>query len=89
MSTPPDLQMFTVPEVAELLGPHVTDEWLTRQLRARKIPGRKVGRYWMLTRADIEAAIESMARPAIAPKPDAAGLTRTSRRRLSARRGAV
>lgn len=87
MTAPEELALYTVPEVAELLGPHVTVEWLTRQLRARKIPGRKVGRYWMLTRADIEAAIESMARPAIAPKPDPAGLTRTSRRRLN--RGAA
>ncbi|PSR63955.1 MULTISPECIES: helix-turn-helix domain-containing protein [Nocardia] len=88
MTTPTDLRLYTVPEVAELLGPHVTDEWLTRQLRARKIPGRKVGRYWMLTRADIEAAIESMARPVIAPKPDPSGLSRGSRRALNRRMGA-
>ncbi|MBF5002524.1 helix-turn-helix domain-containing protein [Nocardia sp. BSTN01] len=79
----PDLRLYTVPEVAEIL--HVTEVWVIRQLRARKLPGRKVSRQWFLTRGDIEAAIESMARPAIAPKPDPAGLSRGSRRALNRR----
>ncbi|AHH16551.1 putative DNA-binding protein [Nocardia nova SH22a] len=85
MSAPTDLMLYTVAEVAEMLGPHVTVAWLTKRLRERKFPGRKVGRSWMLTRADIESAIELMARPAIAPKPDPAGLTAGSRRRLNRR----
>jgi excisionase family DNA binding protein len=81
-----DLKLFTLEEAAELL--HVTESWYMRQLRNRQLPGRKVARKWMLTRSDIEAAIEQMASPAIVAKPDPAGLTRTSRRRLSRHGGA-
>lgn len=83
MADTTDLELLTVAKGAELI--HRTEDWYTKQLRARKLPGRKVGRFWMLTRSDIEAAIDSMARPAIAPKPDPAGLTVGSRRRLNRR----
>lgn len=82
-----DLRLYQLPEAAELL--HVTETWLTKQLRDRRLPGRKVARRWMMTEGDIAEAIESMASPAIAPRPDPAGLTRTSRRRLNRRMGAA
>ncbi|MBF6368376.1 helix-turn-helix domain-containing protein [Nocardia puris] len=82
--TPPDLRLYDLAEAAEIL--HVTESWLMRQLRERRLAGRKVSRRWMLTEADLRAAIESMASPAIAARPDPAGLTRTSRRNLTRRR---
>ncbi|WP_305781248.1 helix-turn-helix domain-containing protein [Nocardia nova] len=82
-----DLRLYTVAEAAELL--HVSEDWLLKRLRARSIPGRKSGRTWTLSVEDIQAAKETMAVPAIAVRPDPAGLTPTSRRRVSSRRGGV
>lgn len=78
------VRLHTVAEAAEQL--QCTEDWLLKKLRARAVPGRKRGRTWMMAPADIEAAIESMAMPAIAAAPDPAGLTRTSRRRHTRRR---
>ncbi len=78
-----ELRLYSVAEAAELL--HVTEDWYLKRLRARKLPGHKSGRTWTLSVEDIQAAKGAMAVPAIAPKPDPAGLTPTSRRRLSRR----
>lgn len=78
------IRLLTLAESADQL--QCTQDWLLKKLRARQIPGRKRGRTWMMAPADIEAAIESMAMPAIAAAPDPAGLTRTSRRRHNRRR---
>lgn len=79
-------RLLPVAEGAERLGQ--TEAWYLRQLRARQLPGRKVGRKWMLTESDISEAIE---RCAIAATPLPAGpfpsMSPTSRRRI-ARRGA-
>lgn len=81
-----ELRLYSVTEAADLL--HVTEDWLIKRLRARKLPGRKSGRTWTLSIEDIQAAKDAMAMPAIAPKADPAGLTATSRRRIARRGGA-
>jgi hypothetical protein len=64
-------------------------QWLTKRLRGEAepaLPGYKVARRWRATQADVDAAIE-MLRPKrvqIPEVPSFAGMTRTSRRRLSA-----
>lgn len=83
-----DIRLYTVEEAAQIL--RVTERWLAGRLRARELPGHKVGRNWRMTHEDIEAAVESMAMPAVAAVPDPHGLTRTSRRRANRRaRGAA
>lgn len=79
------VELYTLDEAAEML--HVTRNWYMRRLRNRTLPGRKVGRNWMLTPGDIEDAVEAMASPAAVPLADPHGLTRTSRRRVARRGG--
>jgi excisionase family DNA binding protein len=74
---------FAVSVGAERLG--VTVDWYMRQLRARKLPGHKIGRQWRLTDEDVEEALRITARPAIETPPDPAGLTPGSRRRVGPR----
>jgi excisionase family DNA binding protein len=81
--SPAELRLYTVAEAAELL--RVSENWYLKRLRDRRLPGRKAGRRWALSAADIRVAQESMAVPAIPVAADPAGLTPTSRRRL--RRG--
>ncbi|QJD50348.1 excisionase [Mycobacterium phage MarkPhew] len=52
-----------------------SERWLTEQVRAGRIPGRKIGRHWRMTDADIEAALDSFrvtpaGRKSVAPPPD-------------------
>ncbi|WP_221273553.1 helix-turn-helix domain-containing protein [Prescottella equi] len=71
---------YTVAEAAAKLG--ITEAWYLRQLRARNLPGHKLGRQWRLTDDDIAQALELTAQPA-SPRPVLpAGLTPTSRRQL-------
>lgn len=61
-------------------------KWLAIRLRRGDIPGFKAGRQWRMTQDDIDAAIAKL-RPNVVHIPDVpsfAGMTRTSRRRLSA-----
>lgn len=64
-------------------------QWLEKRLRGEAepaLPGFKAGRRWRATQADIETAIELL-RPQRADMPrvpSLGGMTRTSRRRLSA-----
>ncbi|QAX95586.1 excisionase [Mycobacterium phage Nibb] len=44
-------------EVAALIP--CSERWLTEQVRAGRIPGRKIGRHWRMTDADIETALDS------------------------------
>ncbi|MDV7197040.1 helix-turn-helix domain-containing protein [Rhodococcus kroppenstedtii] len=74
---------FPLTEGAERLG--VSVDWYMRQLRARKLPGHKLGRKWRLTEDDLAEALRLTAMPALAPRPDPAGLTAGSRRRLERR----
>ncbi|MGV9666976.1 helix-turn-helix domain-containing protein [Nocardia niigatensis] len=56
-------------------------DWVMRQLRKGRFPGRKVGHQWRMTESDILASIQIVARPA---RPvDLSGLTATSRERLA------
>ena len=75
-----------------------TKRWWADQARAGKIPARKVGGHWCLTREDLAEALESfrseagpMPRPTddrglteTARPTDDRGLTETARRRTSA-----
>ncbi len=82
------LRLLAVAEGAERLGQ--TEAWYLRQLRARQLPGRKVGRKWMLTESDIREAIERTAVSAVAPMPSGPfpSVSPTTRRRLAQRRTA-
>ncbi|WP_040815097.1 helix-turn-helix domain-containing protein [Nocardia concava] len=54
-----DLRLYTLAETAARL--HVTEDWLTKRVRARQLPARKSGRNWTFSADDIRAAIEAMA----------------------------
>lgn len=73
-------RLYTTAQAAELLA--VTEDWYLKQLRARKLPARKAGKYWRVAEEDIQAAIDSMAVPAFTPKKDPSGLSPRSRRSL-------
>ncbi|QWK51378.1 excise [Mycobacterium phage Stinson] len=77
-------------EVAALIP--CSERWLTEQVRAGRIPGRKIGRSWRMTQADIDAALESFrispesGRKSVAPAANRPlALTPTSRRRTRSR----
>lgn len=56
---------FSLDEVAEdlRLGDQMRDpvRFLTAQIMSGRITGRKIGRSWRMTRADIDAALETWA----------------------------
>lgn len=78
--TTPDTETVPVSEGARRLG--VSEDLYLRRLRTKAWPGRKPGRQWRLTEADIKRALELCASTELAPAADQAGLTRTSRRRI-------
>lgn len=68
--------MNTLAEAAQVmqLGKAMKDpeRFLARQLKAGRIRGRKIGRAWMLTDADIDYALEQFANTVVetpAPQP--------------------
>ncbi|CRK51805.1 hypothetical protein RHCRD62_30469 [Rhodococcus sp. RD6.2] len=61
--------------------------WDLRQLRARKLPGHRIGRQWRLTESDLEGALDLTAVPAAPRNIDPAGATPTTRRRANRRLG--
>jgi len=71
--------LLTVADVARNL--HKSQDWVTRQARAGVLPGRKVGRTWQFTEADVETYIDAAARGGVAPLP--APSNRRTRRRAS------
>ncbi|WP_342342593.1 helix-turn-helix domain-containing protein [Mycobacterium asiaticum] len=81
---------YDLAEAAERIG-GVSEKWLAAQLRAGKLPGRKVGRKWRMTIGDIETAVEIFrvtpheVSPVRGPQEDSlnSGLTRNSRRRFA------
>lgn len=54
-----DIRIHTAAAVAELL--HKSEPWVTATARAGLLPGRKTGRTWAFTDADIEAYLERVA----------------------------
>ena len=85
-----DALTYDLAEAAECIG-GISEKWLAAQLRAGKLPGRKVGRKWRMTASDIEAALDIFK---VAPQSTrrggtevqdvrVTGLTRTSRRRIA------
>lgn len=79
--TPSTSLTFDVEVGAQRLG--VTTGWYLTQLRARKLPGHKLGNRWRLTDDDVQKALELTAVHANPSHADPAGLTPTSRRRLN------
>ena len=65
--------MNTLAEVAETMQlakvMKEPERFLTRQLKLGRIRGRKIGRTWMMTDADVAYALEQFANPAPAAKP--------------------
>jgi hypothetical protein len=64
-------------------------QWLTKRLRGQAqpaLPGYKAGRRWRATQADLDEAIDRLhpKQVEIPNVPQIGGMTRTSRRRLSA-----
>lgn len=59
--------MQTLTEVAEVMGLSKVmkdgERYLARQIKSGKIRGRKIGRTWMMTQADVDYAIERFANP--------------------------
>lgn len=84
--TPAAELTFPVAEGARRLG--VSEDWYIRQLRAKRLPGHKLGRGWKLTESDVQQALDLTYVAAVeGDKPDPAGLSRGSRqRRIAARR---
>lgn len=74
---------YTVAEAAAKL--RVTEAWYVNQLRARNLPGHKLGRQWRLTDDDIAQALELTAQPAFPQPRDPSGLTPRSRAHLERR----
>lgn len=69
-------------EVAQNVGGN--ERWWADQVRAGKIPARKIGGRWCLTREDLNEALESFRRnvsPVHPPIDGDLGLTETARRR--------
>jgi excisionase family DNA binding protein len=71
-------RVYTVDEAAEIL--HVTRDWLARRLNEKKLPGRKFGRRWLLTDADLQAALDNAYSAPTTPRPDPSGLSPRSRK---------
>ena len=66
-----------------------SERWLIEQLRSGRFPGRKVGRHWRMTDADINTALDICSNEGlrnVASTAPAVGLTARSRRRLLDRR---
>jgi excisionase family DNA binding protein len=55
-------RLYTLDELADEM--RVRREWLRQQAHAGVIPGRKIAGHWRFTESDIEAALETFARPA-------------------------
>jgi len=70
--------VYTVAEAATIL--HVTPDWLARRLCEKKLPGRKLGRRWVLTAADLQQALDLTYSAPVAPRPDPSGLSARSRK---------
>jgi excisionase family DNA binding protein len=63
-----DPDVLTVDEAAEMLGVHVRTVYA--ELRAGRLPGRKVGRSWRLHRDGITAWLSRAEDPSVAERDD-------------------
>ena len=86
------LLLYTLDQAAAILG--CKPRWLADQLRARRFPGRKVARKWMLSENDLDEIVRQCAvAPQSAPPagvaipavPQVGSMTPTTARRM--RRG--
>ena len=88
VATDGTLATYSIDEAALILRGNATIteiKWLRRKLNQGEFAGYKAARKWRMTATDIQAAIAKMRpTPQIPDLPDMAGLTRTSRRRISA-----
>ncbi|MGW5377488.1 helix-turn-helix domain-containing protein [Nocardia sp. NPDC003999] len=62
VDTVAELQLYSLADTAKML--RVSEDWLTKRVRARKIPARRTGRKWSFSAEDIRAAHEFLAVPA-------------------------
>jgi excisionase family DNA binding protein len=44
-----------------------TPRWLANQIRAKRIPARKIGGHWRMTEGDVEAALEAFSNSPVEP----------------------
>lgn len=68
--------------IKDLVPPFPSEDWLSRRLNKGIIPGSKLGRNWVMTDADILAALEifhNSASPADTRGLTAAGMRRSAR----------
>jgi hypothetical protein len=81
--------VYDLDEASAKLGK--SERWLADKLRARRFPGRKVGRTWKLTQDDLDEIIQlcAIARQPASPVdsavyavPQTSSITRTSARRM-------
>lgn len=66
--------------------------WLQQQIRAGRVPARKIGRHWRMTDADVDTMLESFRNSTTGPATSASrastnalGLTPRSHRRVTRR----
>lgn len=78
--------VFTTAQAAEQMKAP-SERWLVGQLRAGRFPGRKVGRHWVMTAEDIDAALNVCANDGLRNVVDtpSAGLAPRSKRLVRAR----
>lgn len=81
----------SLPEVVAA-GNAPSVRWLQQQIRAGRVPARKIGRHWRMTDADVDAMLESFRNTTTDPATSASrastnalGLTPRSHRRVSRR----
>ncbi len=58
-------RLKTVADLSALLTK--SEQWVAAEARAGRIPGRKVGREWRFTEADVTAYIDSLSAASAAP----------------------
>lgn len=77
---------YDIADSAQKMGS--SQRWLVDELRAGRLPGRKVAGHWRMTEQDIIDALElcsNRSRGIGADGEEVTGLTSTSRKRLSGR----
>ncbi|WP_378735461.1 helix-turn-helix domain-containing protein [Nocardia brasiliensis] len=63
MTSIDELRLYTLAETAERL--HVSEDWLRKRVRDRRLSARKSGHSYTFSAADIRYAIDAMLVPAV------------------------
>jgi hypothetical protein len=68
------MKLHTIAEVCALTEMHKfstnPEQWITRQIVARKFKARRIGRQWAMTATDIEHMLDRLANAESAPSSD-------------------